>query len=226
MKFSVFNFLWKDFRLLKISFIIIGAYFLYDEFKLLIVDKPTIITVTRSRLAPHHFPDIWVCPLRGYDEQELRKIGFNNSRDYTIGSYGDRNHVGWLGNTTGLTTGDIIRRISTIKTTDDCPSVLAKFEIRGMLEIRSFPNSTLTRPIHPNGRCCRPKPPQMTEVHPIYELQIMSKEATKFSGFRVILSNPLTASIFEQNKFQSEGINMDSPSDSAGIHSLPWLAIH
>ena len=66
----------------------------------------------------------------------------------------------------------------------------------------------------------------MTEVHPIYELQIMNKEVRKFFGFRVILSNPLTSSIFEQNKFQSEGINMDSPSDTSGIHFLTWLTFH
>ena len=217
MRWNIFKFLWKDFRLLKFSFILITAYFLMDEFKLLIVDKPTIITVMRSRLTPQHFPDIWVCPLRGYDEVELKKIGYNNSRDYTMGSFSDRTQVGWLGNTSGQTTGDIIRRISTIKTIEDCPSVVAKFEINGMLESRPFLSSSLTRPIHPNGRCCQPKPPRMTEVHPIYELQIINEEARKVFGFRVILSNPLTSSIFEQNKFQSEGINMDSASDSSGI---------
>ena len=213
-----FNLIVKDFRLLKLVFILATAYFIVEEFRQFVYKKPTLISVSRSKIRADNLPSILICSLRGYDRSELRKIGYRDSSQYTLGMFGDRKYVGWLGNQTGLSAREVIRNISTIKTSQDCPSVTALFEINGTLETRDFLSPILTRPIHPNGRCCRPEPPQLARIHPIYELRIKYNESENFRGFRVILSNPLTFSIFEQNKFQMEGINLDT--EKSGINQM------
>ena len=204
------NLIVKNFRLLKLVFILATAYFIFEELNLFIYKKPTLISVSKSKIRAENLPNILICSLRGYDESELRKLGYKDSSQYTMGVFTDRKYVGWLGNQSGTSGRDVIRSISTIKTTQDCPTVTALFAINGTLESRDFLSSFLTRPIHLNGRCCRPKPPQLAKIHPIYELRIKYKETDNLHGFRVILSNPLTSTIFEQNKFQMEGINLDS----------------
>ena len=66
---SIFNFcwfhLWIKFKLLKFCFILVTSYFLYQELVLFLATKPTLISISKSRIQPRHFPAILVCPTSG-----------------------------------------------------------------------------------------------------------------------------------------------------------------
>ena len=149
--------LWLRFRFLKFSFFLITSYFLYQEL-VLFLSKPTFISISKYKIQPSNFPDILICPLSGFDQAELRRLGYSESFAYAMGSLKDQKSLGWRGTDPSLNVKDITTRISVMKTTQDCPVVIyttASSEMDGKFRKEKMNSVSLTRAIYPNGRCCK-----------------------------------------------------------------------
>ena len=176
VKYCLYH-LWLRFRFLKFSFFLITSYFLYQEL-VLFLSKPTFISISKYKIQPENFPDILICPLSGFDQEELRRLGYSESFAYTMGSVKDKKALGWGGTDPGLNVKDIIQRISVLKTTKDCPVVIytmASFEMEGKFREEKMNSVSLTPAIYPNGRCCK--------VKATLELRRMSKQKFKNTFF-------------------------------------------
>ena len=156
VKYCLYN-LWLRFRFLKFSFFLVTAYFLYQEL-VLFLSKPTFISISKYEIQPSNFPDILICPLAGFDQEELRRLGYSESFAYSMGSLKDKKALGWGGTDPSLNMSDIIQRVSVIKTIGDCPVVIyttASFQMDGKFRKEKMTSVSLTRAIYPNGRCCK-----------------------------------------------------------------------
>ena len=154
VKYCFYN-LWLRFRFLKFSFILITSYFLYQEI-VLFLSKPTFISISKYKIQPSNFPDMLICPLSGFDQAELRRLGYENSFYYSIGFMRDDKALGWSGTDPSLNGKDIIQRISVMKTIQDCPVItMASFASEGKIRTERMDTFSLTRAMYPNGRCCK-----------------------------------------------------------------------
>ena len=153
MWFYPLQFLLSDFRLLKLSFLLLTGCMIVEELRLCLRTRPTLLSVSKKDLEPSHFPEVLVCPQPGFDVAELQSLGYNQTFRYTFGLSREDRLVGWTGNQAELNITEVIRRISIIKDEEDCPTLLTKFKETGGGQISLTPH--LTRALYPHGRCCR-----------------------------------------------------------------------
>ena len=166
------SYILKDYRLVKICFIVLTCDLLYEEIHVWLVRKPTLTSVTTSNIRPETFPDILLCPEQAFDLHSLNKIGYKFSFYYGVGYISnDRLKTGWLGNQTDMNITEVVNKISNVKTVDDCPEVVAKFNDGGRLKDTPL-RLNLSKVIYPfHGRCCRvikPKEADKNVVSYIY----------------------------------------------------------
>ena len=154
VKYCFYHF-WLRFRFLKFSFFLITSYFLYKEI-VLYLSKPTFISISKLKIQPRNFPDILICPLPGFDQAELRRLGYASSFYYSIGFLKENKSLGWSGSDSSLNMKEILQRISVMKTSQDCPVVtMASFDTDGKIRKEFMTSVSLTRAMYPNGRCCK-----------------------------------------------------------------------
>ena len=77
----------KDFKLFKIFFFLLTAFFLYGELRLFLVEKPSLTSDGRAILAPINFPEILICKIDGYDKEQLTFHGYETSFRYAIDEF-------------------------------------------------------------------------------------------------------------------------------------------
>ena len=157
MKNIYLYFILKDYKILKVSFMILTSYLLIDEMRVFLITKPTLTSVTQTNIRPESFPDILICPQQAFDLNSLHNLGYKLSFYYGLGyQSGDRLVTGWIGNQTDKNVTEVADEISNIKSLDDCPKTFGKFKINGKYKLRTVAlGLELTRVSYPNGRCCR-----------------------------------------------------------------------
>jgi len=97
------SFIFKDFRILKICFLVLTLYLLLLEVKYFLITKPTLTSATKTHITPETFPDILICPEEAFDLGSLQKLGYKYGFYYASGHISAyENTTGWIGNQTEL----------------------------------------------------------------------------------------------------------------------------
>ena len=72
-----FSSLYKDYRILKVSFTVLTVYLLSYELYNYFVTRPTFQSVTQTEIGPGYFPDILLCPRESFNLDQLQQLGRN-----------------------------------------------------------------------------------------------------------------------------------------------------
>ena len=70
-----FSSLYKDYRILKVSFTLLTVYLLSYELYNYFVTRPTFQSVTQTEIGPGYFPDILLCPRQSFSLEQLHQLG-------------------------------------------------------------------------------------------------------------------------------------------------------
>ena len=182
--------------------------------------KPTLSSVSKSQLKPLNYPDIIICPVPGFDQNAIARLGYESSYYYSMGKLGD-GWFGWFGNETETQhstahAGDFF----VFKSSADCPRIGAKFRTAEKLQSEYF-KMFLMRGIFPNGRCCRALVPRLAEdmiLNTLFYAVSVSRYDNHqvTTGFKMLLSDRESAAFFMMNKFNLEGSQLLSQQQKAG----------
>ena len=213
------NYVRKEYRIFNLCFAIFTSYLLIDELKLYFIYKPTFTSILQTKLKPEHFPNILICSYPSYDLEELQSIGYDHSYDYSSGLSKEGDLIGWRGNNSDDNITAITQKLSVLRTVQDCPQIKAKFEQKGMM-VKKTLSRDLSRAVYPNGRCCRVIIPDIARsniVHRLYfRIYIKKYKNQNVNGFKMILSEPKSSSIFRQHEFSVDGDRLISPIKEVG----------
>ena len=213
------NYVGKEYRIFNLGFAIFTSYLLFDELKLYFIYKPTFTSSVQTKLTPGHFPNILICPYPSYDLEELQSIGYDHSYDYSSGLSEEGNLIGWRGNNSEDDLAAITHNLSVIRTLQDCPQIKAKFEQNGIM-VKKTLSRQLSRAVYPNGRCCRVIIPEIAKsniVHRLYfRIYVNKYKNNNVKGFKMILSEPRSSSIFRQHEFSIDGDRLIAPRKAVG----------
>ena len=127
-------FILRDYKIIKVCFAALTMFMLYDELYTFFITKPTLSSVSKSQLKPHNIPDIILCPVPGFDQNAIDRLGYDSSYYYSMGRLGG--YTGWFGNQTETqqSTGDFF----VFKSSADCPEIGAKFRTAEKLHSEKF----------------------------------------------------------------------------------------
>ena len=226
-------------RLLKISVALLTFYLLCDELYVFLLEKPTYSSSTKIGIDPEDFPSITICAYPGFDNQELHRHGYEQSFKYHIGDVEGTNKIGWIGNQTINSSYEFVAdKISTIKSVQDCPSTKAFLEDEAGYVKAPFVLYELTKPLHPNGQCCRSvimdkKPDRFVRRKDLLSFKLnalnfrvkLSQDKTKAKSFSMFLSSRGAANYFHMDKFSIEGVELLASSRNLG-YSIYELQIY
>ena len=99
------SYLWKDHKYLKIFFILFTVTVLFQEFMVFFIEKPTLTTVTKSKMEPDNVPVILICPDPATNLSFLLTKGYPDTFHYQVGVTGNGTAVYdlflWSGNRQG-----------------------------------------------------------------------------------------------------------------------------
>lgn len=197
-------FILRDYKLVKICFAVITIYLLYDELRIFLIEKPTLSSVTKSRLRPRNYPDIIICPVPGFDQAAIERLGYESSYYYSMGSIAG-GYTGWFGN---QTLNQQTKDFFVFKSSTDCPDIAAKFRVSDKLQNEEF-EMFLMRGIFPNGICCKAKTPKLAAVGILntlyFTVTISGYSNDLVTGFKLLLSDRESSAFFMINKFNLEG---------------------
>ena len=129
---------------------------------------------------------------------------------------------GWTGDSLGSTPEDIIQNVSLIRTPKDCPLTQIKFldPKNGHIQFVTL-SFELTSVLHPSGRCCRAVVPVEASKMIIVGLLmkvILEENIAMVEGFHVYLSDRESANVYNRNKFNVEGVELE-----AGLKQLGYI---
>ena len=211
MSITISHTIFKDFRILKICFLILTLYLLFEEIKDFLITKPTLTFVSQTNIKPETFPDILICPEEAFDLDSLHKLGYQYGFYYGSGYIsGYEKTTGWLGNQTNLNVTEVADQVSNIKSVQDCPKVNGRFKIDGQYVTRTL-NLTLTRVLYHSGKCCRvirPKEADKYIIGYIYSIVKFSKFSNFTTGFHIFLSDHKSAIIVQPQEFIITGFQL------------------
>ena len=103
---------------IKIGFVLLTSYLLLEEFYTFFIVRPTVTTITKSRITPLDFPEIIICPIPSFSQEELLSVGYENSYKYAIGiteEAHDEIIKGWTGNQSQLNVKEVKNRLNSLK---------------------------------------------------------------------------------------------------------------
>ena len=215
-------FILSDYKIIKACFALLTVLGLYDELYIFFISKPTLSSVSKSKLRPHNYPDIIICPVPGFDQNALARLGYDSSYYYSMGRLGGDggDYTGWEGNQTEshhtAAPGDFF----VFKSSADCPVIGAKFRTAEKLQSEYF-KMFLMRGIFPNGRCCRALVPRLAEdmiLNTLFYAVSVSRYDNHqvTTGFKMLLSDRESAAFFMMNKFNLEGSQLSSQHKKPG----------
>ena len=143
----------------------------------------------------------------------------SHSYKYSRGFPASRQFIGWAGNQSAVSIEEVAVKISTIQTTQHCPTVMANFKVNNK-KLRRRLGLTVSRGVYPSGRCCRATAPAVAERYPVYELDFLLEDKHQnkenIKGFKIILSDLMSSSIFQLHKFNMEGSPLELLMDEKG----------
>ena len=139
----------KDYKLLKLLFIIITLYLICGQFYTYLVLKPTLTFQTSRKLNSEDFPEMLFCPKPSVDVNAVFSRGYQGKDHYNWGinsyHFDNQKQIGWAGNKSE-TLKKVSEEISILKSAEDCPnysSVWGKESLNnGVLGISIFAQLT------------------------------------------------------------------------------------
>ena len=166
MKNKIRDMLLRNFAIVKLFFAVFTSFLLYEEFFTFWIEKPTYTSSSNVEIGPKDFPDITICPFPSWNQQELKKIGYVHSFDYSKGMLRDSAMFGWSGNLTESSPESVLEQISIFKNQTECPfsRVMMRSEGREIFKTVEF---KLTSLFHPRGRCCKVKYKRLEHIYTI-----------------------------------------------------------
>ena len=206
------SWLGKDFRLLKVIFILVAAYLIVDVFYTFSVLKPTYTTRTKRNWGTEDFPEIILCPEPSIDINATRSHGYQGMSEYFLGTSNKMLLIGWAGNSSN-DVNKVSEEISALKSIEDCPlHDLSLFWYKGNKSTDWGPiKFTLIKALHPYHICCKAVvPTKVSQSFPIMGVQFGF--SSRF--FKVFMQDRLTASIFDQHKAKMLGDKIVTGIDS------------
>ena len=140
----IWGVIFQDFRIIKLGFIVMTTYLLYEEMNVFFIKRPTVTSFTEEELSPATFPEIMICSNNGFSQKWLNIYGYDDSFQYRKGLPRDKSFIGWFGHQPSTLDREIfLRNISRIETVEDCPHLLANFIIDGTFKGRCKLNQML-----------------------------------------------------------------------------------
>ena len=128
--------IYQDFRIIKLVFIVMTSYLLYEELVVFFIKRPTVTSFTEEELTSASFPEIMICSNNGFSPEWLNIYGYDDSFQYRKGLPRDKSFIGWFGHQPStLDRESFLRNISHIRTVEDCPHLLANFVINGTFKV-------------------------------------------------------------------------------------------
>ena len=203
----------KDYRFLKLVFIVIGSCLIFDLFYTYLVVKPTYTSVERREIRAEDFPDILLCPEPSVVPFALEARGYEEGANYFLGidNIGLR-QIGWAGNNTSEDVKTVSDEISVLKSAKDCPGGNESFIYYGdteeFIELVQF---ELTKALTYH-RCCKLIQPKTS--HPVMWIEFawpaFNDKGNPELAFKVFLADQLTSSYFDLHKTIMLGDGIDS----------------
>ena len=144
----------RNFTLLKLFFALFTSYLLYEEFFTFFVKKPTYTSSSKVKIGPQDFPDITICPFPSWDHQEMLRLRYANSFEYSKGTTHNSTMFGWSGNTSEINPESVLDKISIIKHPTECPFTRVKMRSEEKEKSVNL-KFQLTNLYHSRGRCCK-----------------------------------------------------------------------
>ena len=219
-------------NLLKLVLVLLTFYLLWNELNVFLFEKPTYSSKAKVGMEPKDFPSITICANPGFDNQELKRHGYEQSFKYQIGDVEGTNKIGWIGNQTANSTFEFVAdKISTIKSVQDCPSTRAFLEDEAGNMKFAFVLFELTKPLHPNGQCCRSvimdkKPDRFVRLKDLASFKLnalnfrvkLREDKTKANSFSMFLSSREAENDYHMDKFTIEGAELLASSRNLGYY--------
>ena len=195
---------------ITVVLVFITCYFLYQEM-LLFLSIPTHTSKFGKKIGPSHFPDYTICSDPSYDQAELERHGYFDSRDFMNGVFDRKakvpSQLGWSGNgssTPEKVTGDV----SIFKSLQNC-SDLIKFAAimkmpgkESLVKVR-VKEYRLTRPVSQNSQCCQVVTPEEAKIGSLVEIWAFMMPL--IFDFQVFLSNRESEYFMFRHKFNMLG---------------------
>ena len=142
---------------IKIGFVLLTSYLLLEEFYIFFIVRPTLTTQTKSRITPLDFPEIIICPIPSFSQEELLSVGYENSYKYAIGITEEAHDEiirGWTGNQSQLNVKEVKKKVSIIQDVADCPETKVDISVEGVTSKIKL-DMELSHNIYPKGICCK-----------------------------------------------------------------------
>ena len=127
---------------------------------------------------------------------------------------------GWSGNNSNTTPEDIIKNISVIRTSEDCPETKVKFldTKNDKIEYVSL-SFELTSEVYPSGKCCKALIPDQASNSTIGGLLVriqLNDNLPSVEGFQVFMSDRKSSNKYHRKKFIVDGIELKANKKELG----------
>ena len=203
----------KDYRFLKLIFIVIGSYLIIDLFHTFLVVKPTYTSLAKRKIRPEDFPEILLCPEPSVFASALAVRGYGDGGSYFLGiNSTELRQIGWAGNNTSEDVKIVADEISVLKSAQDCPGGRESFIYYGDTEeFIGKVQFQLTKALTYH-RCCKLIPPKTS--HTIMSIEFawpaFNDEGHPEVAVKIFLADQLTSSYFDLHKTIMLGDAIDS----------------
>ena len=145
----------RNFGLIKLFFALLTSYLLYEEMYNFWIEKPTYTSSSKVKIGTKDFPDITICPFPSWNQQELIKLGYSQSFEYSKGVIHESTTMfGWSGNSSENNIEMVFDKISILKNQTECPFTRVMMRTDGQEKFINL-EFQLTSLYHPSGRCCK-----------------------------------------------------------------------
>ena len=191
----------KNYKILKLIFLIFGSCLILSEFYIFFVLKPTYTSKVHRKLNVEDFPEIILCPEPSINIEAAQSRGYVGEQEYFLGIWdhwaASLEQFGWAGNNSE-DVKKVYDDISNVKTLEDCPNGINVFWYKDN-ETFQFPHVEfeLTKALYPNHVCCKVVTPKFSQFYPLAGIQIASPNN---GSFKLFMADQLTASYFDGQK--------------------------
>ena len=191
----------KEYRILKLIFIILGLWLVFYSFYTFLAVKPTYTSNEKRKMTAEDFPEILVCPEQAFDKEALLLYDYSGLAAYIRGKknkHKNSTYVSWGGKTTKDIT-KLSKAISTIKSVQKCPNIVWRFQSLTSHKTVKNTKIELTRALDPYHMCCKYIPPKLSKFYPVIDFRLEASK-TNVTSFKVFMADQLTASYFDLHK--------------------------
>ena len=194
----------KDYKILKIAFIIFASYLIIEEFYTFFELKPTYTSEEKRDLNVNDFPDILLCPEPSMNINAVISRGYPGSGTYYKGILSSKtlDQLTWAGNNSE-DVKNVSNEISMLKSIEDCPQGPPRSFFwfkNNNSQTRENVNFILTRALSPYHICCKVVPPKISQNYPMISLQFAFSNNSRVTSFTMFMADQMTSSFFDLHK--------------------------